>query len=71
VFSRREDFRPEWNYYLEGSIQNFDSDIFALPNAMDALRHGTYFVSRCDTNGRIDQIVRQLSHRGVEGILPV
>src|SRR3954463_7602045 len=28
----------DWDYYLEGSIRNFDSNVFALPSAMDALR---------------------------------
>jgi hypothetical protein len=70
VFSRRPGFDAEWDYYLEGSIQNFDADIYALPNAMDALQRGSYFVAQNDTDARLDQIVRQLDLRGVEGILP-
>ena len=69
VFSRRAGFPPEWDYYLEGDLRNHDSDILALPEAMDALRHGAYFVAECDSDARIDQIVRQLQLRGVEGIL--
>ena len=70
VFSRRPDFEGEWSYYLEGSIRNFDADVYALPEAMDALRSGSYFVSHGDTDWMLEKIVRQLDLRGVEGILP-
>jgi len=48
VFSRSS--RPgEWDYFLEGSLRNFDSEIRALPGAMAALRGGQYFVADDDT----------------------
>ena len=68
VFSRGSSAR-EWDYYLEGSLRNFDSDIFALPEAMTCLRRGQYFISDGDTDSRIDDICRALHLRGVQGIV--
>jgi hypothetical protein len=68
VFSRSS--RPgDWDYYLEGSIRNFDSDVFALPEAMAALRAGQYFVADDDTAEVLDRLCKSLRLRGVEGIL--
>jgi len=44
VFARKKDITPEWSYYLEGGIQNFSEKLYALPDAMAALRKGRYFV---------------------------
>jgi hypothetical protein len=68
VFSRSAVNPREWDYYLEGSARNWDSDIFALPAAMAALRSGSYFVSMCDNDQRLDLVCRSLQMRGVEGI---
>jgi len=59
----------EWDYFLEGSIRNFDTDVFALPGAMTALRAGHYFVAVDDSNDRVDRLCKSLRLRGVEGIL--
>jgi hypothetical protein len=68
VFSRRHGFVGEWDYYLEGSIRNYDTDICALPNAMAELRAGAYFVAEEDNDLRLEKICRMLDLRGVGGI---
>jgi hypothetical protein len=65
VFSRRPPV-DEWNYYLEGGIRNEDSDVFALPEAMNALRKGQYFVAEADTPVRLETLCRALRLRGVD-----
>lgn len=69
VFSRREDFERTWDYYLEGQIRNYDSDVFALPQAMEALRDGQYFVANDDNDWVLDKVCRELKKRGVPGIV--
>ncbi|MGD0898610.1 MAG: hypothetical protein ABR915_12290 [Thermoguttaceae bacterium] len=68
VFSRRKDFEPEWNYYLEGGIQNRDADVHALPNAMRLLRQGRYFVAMDDNDCVLEKVCRELRKRGVPGV---
>jgi hypothetical protein len=68
VFSRKPGWKGDWNYYLEGSLQNFDQEIFALPRAMEALRRGQYFVADGDNDFVLDRLCRQLKGRGVVGI---
>lgn len=70
VFSRRAGFNSQWDYYLEGSIQNYDSDVMALPEALRALSKGSYFVAHSDNDSQLDSICQQLENRGVEGIEP-
>jgi hypothetical protein len=65
VFSRRPGFSSEWNYYLEGSIRNWDSDIFALTNGLAAIRSGEYFISEDDNGRLLDVVCQQLKLRGV------
>ena len=55
-----------WDYYLEGSVRNRGSDIFALPEGMAALERGQYFVCDDDSEPRLDTILRMLKLRGVE-----
>ena len=74
VFSRfsrfsRSSRSGEWDYYLEGSLRNFDSEIHALPEAMAALRAGQYFVADGDTTCLLNPICKSLRLRGVTGIL--
>jgi hypothetical protein len=59
-----------WDYYLEGGIMNCAKEIFALPEAMNALRRGQYFVRHGINASSLDQLSRQLRLRGVnfEGI---
>lgn len=66
VYSHRPDFVHEWDNYLEGSVKNWDSDIFALPEGMVALRSGSYFVAGHDN---LDRVCRTLELLGVEGVL--
>jgi hypothetical protein len=55
-----------WDYYLEGSVRNYDSSVYGLPGAMATLRAGaTYFVGDDDSDSFIDGICRKLSLRGV------
>jgi len=66
VFSRKPSWLGEWDYYLEGSIRNYDAEVFALPQAMQALRRGQYFVGESDGEWVLDKLCRSLRHRGVE-----
>lgn len=66
VFSRRASFNAEWNYYLEGSLRNWDSDLYAFPSAFTALQNGQYFISSHDNDFTLDKICRQLRLRGIE-----
>ena len=65
VYSRRKQ-RDPFSYYLEGSIRNFDSEIFALASGLRALKEGQYFVADDDTEFRLDAICKALRLRGVE-----
>ena len=66
IFSKKPDRPNEWNYYLEAGIQNFDANLYALPNAMNALRNGQYFVHRNANRGQLDVLVQSLKLRGFE-----
>jgi hypothetical protein len=68
VYSHRADFVHEWDYFLEGSAKNWDSDIFALPAGMGALKRGSYFVADDDNDFQLDRVCRALELRGVEGV---
>jgi hypothetical protein len=71
VFSHRPDFVHEWDNFLEGSACNWDPDIFALPDGMEALRRGEYFIAHYDLNHTLDLVCRKLELRGVTGIEPI
>lgn len=66
VFSMNPGYNPEWNYYLEGSVRNFDPPVFAFPSGLAALRAGRYFVSDDDTEALLDRLCMSLRHRGIE-----
>jgi len=70
VYSHRADFVHEWDYFLEGSACNWDSDIFVLPDGMVMLKLGAYFVAQCDHSPTLDLVCRKLELRGVAGIEP-
>jgi len=57
-----------FDYYIEGSLRNWDSDIFALPSGIMALESGSYFVSDDDSEGLLDDLCKRLRLRGVTGI---
>ncbi len=44
VYSQKNKTASGWEYYLEAGIQNADPVLYALPQAMEALRKGLYFV---------------------------
>jgi hypothetical protein len=56
----------EYSHFLEGSVRNEDSSIFALPSGVDALTTGRYFVSENDGEERVEVLCKQLRLRGVE-----
>jgi hypothetical protein len=58
----------EWDYYLEGTLRNGGTPIYAMPQAMAALRSGQYFISGNDTDYVLDKLCRSLRLRGVPGI---
>ena len=64
VFSREHADQSEWKYYLEGGIQNFTSELYALPSAMAALRKGQYFVHLRDSDGLLNTLSKTLALRG-------
>ncbi len=68
VYSHRPDFVHDWDYFLEGTIKNWDSDIFALPGGMVALQSGSYFVTGDDNELQLDRVCRALQLRGVNGV---
>ena len=57
----------EWGHFLEGGLQNYDPPIFALPDAMAALRAGQYFVAHGFDGGPLNRLCRTLELRGVRG----
>jgi hypothetical protein len=65
VYSHRPEFVHEWDYFLEGSAKNDDSDIHALPEGMAALQRGSYFVAGDDNDGVLDRVCQTLELRGV------
>lgn len=58
--------RSEFDYYLEGTIRNYDSEVRALPKAMAALREGQYFINAGSGGDRLDLLCRQLKLRGID-----
>ncbi|MEJ6004916.1 hypothetical protein WG899_05115 [Paucibacter sp. AS339] len=56
----------QFAYYLEGSIRNYDSPVFALDSGLTALEAQRYFVAEDDTESRLESICRYLRLRGVE-----
>ena len=64
VFSNEHADQPEWRYYLEGGIQNYASELYALPGAMAALRKGQYFIHHRDSDGLLSTLSKALALRG-------
>ena len=65
VYSNKRAANP-FSYWLEGSVQNHDSDVFALDSGLAALKDGRYFVADDDTEFRLDAICSSLRLRGIE-----
>jgi hypothetical protein len=66
VFSNQPGHRNEWDYYLEGSVRNWDAPVYALNGGLDALRRGQYFVAAADNDFVLDQLCSRLRLRGVQ-----
>jgi hypothetical protein len=64
VFSNSEK-NNQWNYYLEGSVKNFDPPVYALAGGIEALSKGQYFVSEDDNDFVIEKLCKALRLRGV------
>lgn len=63
VFSQKPGGPSNWNYYLEAGIQNFDTALYALPRAMQALQSGQYFVHHRASAFQLDTLVKSLRLR--------
>src|SRR5918995_2936300 len=63
VFSNQPAHHNEWNYYLEGSVRNDESPIYALAAGLDALRRGRYFVAAADNDFILDKLCSTLRLR--------
>jgi len=66
VFGQKSGSPSDWNYYLEGGIRNSDAELFALPQAREALRHGQYFVHYRDNEIRLQTVSKALRLRGYD-----
>jgi hypothetical protein len=55
-----------YDYYLEGSVKNFDSPVFALNSGITGLRAGRYFIADQDNDFVLDKLCRALALRGVK-----
>lgn len=56
----------DFNYYLEGSIRNYDTPVFAFDSGLRSLQDGRYFVADDDSEARLDSLCRALRLRGIE-----
>jgi hypothetical protein len=65
IFTRTSASNP-YDYYLEGSIRNFDCPIYAFASGLAAIRRERYFVAERDNEALLDRVCRTLSLRGVE-----
>lgn len=59
------DREGKYSYYLEGSVRNEDSPIFAFQSGLEALQNERYFVGSRDNDLRLDAVCRNLRLRGV------
>jgi len=66
VFSQKGQAERNWNYYLEGGVQNFNAELYALPRAMQALKGGQYFVHHRDSPSRVETVAKILRLRGYD-----
>ena len=66
VYSNKPGIENEWNYYLEGSIRNYDPPIYAFPSGLSALKKEQYFISASESEFVIEKLCNLLKLRGVE-----
>jgi hypothetical protein len=67
VHGRAFENTPEIRYYLEGSIRNYDFNVYALPRAAAALQEGQYFVHEGVSDAFVAKLLKQLRLRGAIG----
>ena len=65
VFTSTSENNP-YDYYLEGSVRNFDCPIFAFESGLAAIRGGHYFVAERDNDFVLHKVCSALSLRGIE-----
>ncbi|MFZ6775847.1 hypothetical protein ACO0LD_03375 [Undibacterium sp. Ji83W] len=65
VFSNK-DTNNKFAYYLEGSIKNYDTPVFAFESGLRALESENYFVADDDNDAKLEQICKSLLLRGVK-----
>lgn len=68
VYSKKSNFDGIYNYYLEGSIKNYNQEIYAFPQGLALLKSEQYFVTDGESSGRLDTICKSLALRGVQGL---
>ena len=66
IFEQHPKTSSEFSYYLEGSIQNIASIVYALPSGLTALENGRYFIAECDAEYDLTPLLRKLRLRGME-----
>lgn len=66
MFSNKPGSANEFDYYLEGSIRNYDPPLYAFPSGLAALTQGQYFVSDDDEAPRLESICKALRLRGID-----
>ena len=65
VYSNKPGHHNDWDYYLEGSVRNYDPPVYALAGGLEALRSGRYFVSDHDNAATLDKLCSMLRLRDV------
>lgn len=54
-----------FDYYLEGMVRNYATEIFAFESGLSAIKGERYFVTNHETEGSLDVLSKKLSLRGV------
>ena len=65
VFTNKSSLN-QYDYYLEGSVRNYDPPVFALDSGFAAIRAGRYFVAEADSDCRLHEVCRTLALRGID-----
>jgi len=68
VYSFHREHDDRYYYYLESGLKNIDADIYALPEGLEALEDGNYFIPDEAAMHPCEDLCRQLRLRGVTGI---
>jgi len=55
----------EFNYFLEGSVRNYDIPVYAFASGLSALQSGHYFIGESDNDFMLDSLCKKLQLRGV------